>query len=96
MASGELSETELSSIARKLSEQLTANKRAFWVDPEIHAQHHEWVKQRKQDEDDLRSFRQKVIQSAILYAVPLALAFVALASWKAIVAAIQANGIIGP
>lgn len=78
-----LTPEEIDAIALKTSEHMTDKKRAQWVDPDTHAEHHDWVKRQMVSEEEKRKIKQKIIQSAIVWAAPICLGFVATALWHA-------------
>lgn len=80
-----LKQDEIDLIASAVTEKLVNEKRAYWVDPETHAEHHEWVKKQIESEKDRRKFRQQVIRSSILWAVPIVIAFVVTSTWKELI-----------
>lgn len=84
-----LDQEDINAIAAKTSEYMIANKKLQWVDPETHATHHDWIKQKLIDEEEARKVRQKIIQSAIVWVVPICLSFVGFALWQAFKTAIK-------
>lgn len=76
-------------IADKLADRLMSAKRAQWIDPETHSEHHEWVRGRISSEAELRDLKKRIVMSACIWAVPLILAFIASALWREIVASIK-------
>lgn len=75
-------------IADKLADRLMSAKRAQWIDPETHSEHHEWVRGRINNEAELRELKKRIVLSACIWAVPLILAFIASALWREIAASI--------
>lgn len=84
----ELTASQIESISESLARKLVDEKRALWVDPETHAAHHEWIKARLADEADIREMRKRVIESAIVWALPLFLSLIGLAVWQYVKSAI--------
>lgn len=76
-------------IADTLATKIMDSKRAQWVDPETHADHHDWVKGRMASEKDIRELKKRIVMSACIWAVPLILAFLASAVWRDIVRLIK-------
>ena len=87
-----LTDDEINAIAKQMADTLTQQRRLQWVDPETHYQHHEWVEQRRQEDERRREFRNKVIQSATIWAVIIACGYAAKTMWIAFVGAIKASG----
>jgi len=77
-----LSNNDVTAIAKELAEEMTSKKRSQWVDPSTHAEHHEWISERMQAEEEIKAFRRKIIQSSIVWVVPLSLGFVGVALWR--------------
>jgi hypothetical protein len=75
-------------LANKVADRMMSAKRAQWVDPETHANHHEWIKGKQAFESDIKALKRRIIMSACIWAVPLILAFAASALWRSVVAAI--------
>lgn len=46
-----LTDDEINAIAKQMADTLTQQRRLQWVDPETHYQHHEWVEQRRQEDE---------------------------------------------
>lgn len=79
----ELTAEQIDEVANKLAQKLFDEKRALWVDPETHHQDHEWVKSKRLYESELRDLRKKIIQSAVIWAVPIVCGFVIALFWDA-------------
>jgi len=77
-----MSPDEIEAISELVAVKLCDAKRAKWVDPDTHDAHHSWVKQKIQDEEDRRSMRKRVIESALVWAFPLFLGFVGISMWQ--------------
>jgi hypothetical protein len=88
-----LSDQDLDHLAGILTEKIAKHKKALWIESEIHAEDHGWIKQRRQDEADIREFRKRVLQSATIWAVILAIGFISVATWKAVIAAAKSTGL---
>lgn len=86
----DLTEDQLDNIAERMTRKLLDEKRALWVDPETHSQHHEWIKDRLNDEAELKVMRKRVIESALIWAVILLLGFVGMSAWFYVKAAMTA------
>lgn len=80
-----MTEEEATYIATKVADELVDRKRARWIEPEIHAQHHGHVSTWIQRESDLTELKKKIIYSACMWAVPLIIAFVLSSFWQSIV-----------
>jgi len=61
----------LDKIADMLADKLTSSKRAQWIDPETHSEHHSFVGKQIQRESDLMELRQRIVMSACIWAIPL-------------------------
>ena len=85
----ELTHQELDAIAEKIAIKLIDEKRAMWVDPEIHHEDHQWIKSKRFDEVELKKLRRKIIESAVIYAVPIVCGFVALVFWDGLKEALK-------
>lgn len=72
-----LTPDDIESIAELTAKKLIDEKRAKWVDPDTHDNHHEWVRKKMQDENDRRAMRRRVIESALIWALPIFLTFFA-------------------
>jgi hypothetical protein len=78
----------LDELADKVADKIMAAKRAYWVDPETHADHHDWVRAKKAGEEEFKQLRRRIILSACIWAVPIILAFIVSAIWRDVVARI--------
>ena len=83
MATG-ITDAQIDEIAHRVAAIMSAQQ----IPDCLHDAQHEWVKMRMQDEADMRAFRKRVIEAAIIYVIPLALGFVCFALWRTIRAAI--------
>jgi len=81
-----LEATEIDLIAERTATLLAEKKRAHWVDPEIHAEHHSWTSLQITAQDRRREFwegvRQKIVASAAIWALPILIGAIALVSWE--------------
>jgi hypothetical protein len=84
-----LSKDDIDLIAEEVAKKFIESKRAHWVDPEVHAVHHEFIKQRITDEEDYRRFRRRAMQSALLWMLPIILGFIGLAVWRQLLGQIK-------
>ena len=84
-----MEQQDIDRIAAKVADELSTRKRAQWVDPETHMQHHQHVAVLIRREADLAELRKKIIYSACMWAVPLICAFVLSSSWQAVLRAIK-------
>ena len=76
-------------LAEVVANRIMSAKRAQWVDPETHSEHHDWIKQKVAEEEDLRLLRRRIIASACIWAVPLIMAFLASAFWRELIRLIK-------
>lgn len=76
-----LSSEELDRVAEILAEKLFNEKRALWIDPEHHHAQHQWIHSKMLDEEEMRKLRRKIIESAVIWAVPLIVGFVCMIFW---------------
>ena len=77
-----LSDEELAQFANRVAEEIAGKRRAQWIDPQTHHEHHEWVKIQKSREEEFKALRQKIITSACLWAVPIVCAFILSVFWR--------------
>lgn len=84
-----MTENDAAILAKKVVDELTTRKRAQWVDPETHFEHHRHVATLMQREADMSELKKKIIYSACLWALPLLLMWVASSFWQSIVRAIH-------
>jgi hypothetical protein len=91
MAEDTLSDEQLDSIANRLADELIQRRRAQWVDPETHSQHHQWVEGRLQAESERKQLINKIILSACIWTIPLILLWVASSFWHSFLDAIGAG-----
>jgi hypothetical protein len=86
-----LTADEIDLIAGKVADELASRKRAQWVDPETHSDHHRHVAGLIQREADMTELRKKITYSACIWAVPFILLWVASAFWQSIMRAVQVS-----
>lgn len=84
-----LTQDDIDAIAEEVANKFIESKRAHWVDPEIHAIHHDYIKNRIADEEDYRRFRRRAMQSALLWMLPIILGFIGLAVWRQLLGQIK-------
>lgn len=81
-----LTPEDVEALATRTADVLTERKRAHWVDPQLHAEHHSWTAVQIQAELDRTEFwrgvRQKILVSAAIWSLPILLGAVMLASWE--------------
>jgi hypothetical protein len=65
-------------------------ERTLDVDPRVHADHHRWVEDKRLEEAEERAMRRSILKSGIGWAFPLFLGYIALVTWRDIVARIGA------
>jgi len=65
-----------------ISEQVA--NRLFRVDAETHEEHHDWIKEKIAAEVERRRSRRRILESALIWALPLALVFVGTALWESV------------
>lgn len=82
-----LTDDQLDVIAEKTAERMISAKRAQWIDPETHHEHHEWVKTRITDAEHWREAKRRIALSACIWAVPIIIGFIAVSVWRQIVSA---------
>lgn len=70
---------------------VTANQK-MWVDRETHYNHHQWVEEKKADEELNRDFKRKIIQAGVVWALFPILGFVVWAVAKAAIEYINHQG----
>lgn len=70
-----LTTQDIEAIASKTADELSTRKRAQWVDPETHQEHHTWVSRQLKRETEYSELRQKILTSACIWAIPIVLAF---------------------
>jgi len=75
-------------LADKVADRIMVAKRLQWVDPETHANHHEWIKGKQAFEEDIKNLKRRIILSACIWAVPIILAFLLSSVWRSVIAAI--------
>ncbi len=56
-----------------------------------HSEDHKWIEQKREDEEDARQFRKKIINGLAMWAIFAAVAYIGRAVWKAIALAIKAG-----
>ena len=76
-----LSTEDLDQLAALLMEKMFDEKRARWIEPEEHHAQHQWIKTKMLDEEEMRKLRRKIIESAVIWAVPLIIGFVCAVFW---------------
>jgi len=81
-----MTEDHIERLAQRTADVLLS--RSPWGSPEAHADDHRWIKERREAQQVWRRMRAKVLASAAIWAVPIILAFVAVASWEKIVRAL--------
>lgn len=72
-------------LASRIADELSTRKRAQWVDPETHMQHHQHVAVLIRREEELTELKKKILYSACMWAIPLIFAFVLSSFWQSIV-----------
>lgn len=85
-----MSPDEIEAVSDLVVKKLCDAKRARWVDPDTHDDHHNWVAAKMKDEEERRAMRRKVIESSIGWALPIFLAFIAVSAWQSILHSIKA------
>lgn len=83
-----LSDQELDSLAERLSVCLIDSRRAHWVDPETHADHHEYLRDKISSETEMKAFRKKVAESTAVGGLILLLGFLGTAIFQAVANAV--------
>ena len=76
-----LSDDDATKVASLIADELTTKKRAQWIDPETHSDHHAWIGDKQKNEQEWKKFRSKVLESSVGWAVPLVLMFICVAMW---------------
>jgi hypothetical protein len=82
---------EIDTLAVRVADELSSRKRAQWVDPDTHSDHHRFVGRQMQREIDMTELKRKIAYSACIWAVPFILLWVASSFWQSIVRAIQVS-----
>lgn len=85
----EMSAEQLDKIAARVADELTDRKRALWVEPETHHRHHAWVDSKIVDEEEIKALKKKIIESAVIWAVPIIIGFVVSIFWDGLLAFIK-------
>lgn len=88
----EYSTEDLDRVAAILAEKLFNEKRALWIEPEQHHAQHQWVHSKMLDEDEMRKLRRKIIESAVIWAVPIIIGFVCAVFWDGLLQMIKRAG----
>lgn len=72
---------QLDRVASILAEKLFNEKRALWIEPEAHHSQHKWIESKMLSEEQMRQLRMKIIESAVIWAVPIIAGFVLMVFW---------------
>lgn len=75
-------EEEIDLLAQKVAEELDKKTRAFWVEPETHFTHHQYVTAQIDRQRDRNELRNQVIKSACIWALPIVIGWFVAASWS--------------
>lgn len=78
----DLTDEQAEEIAERVARKIMEEKRAAWIDSETHAKHHNWVKNKMQDEDDWRAMRKRIIESSLAWALPIFITAMCTALWQ--------------
>lgn len=81
----DLSAEQIDRVAELLAEKLFNEKRALWIEPEQHHAQHQWIQSKMLDEEEMRKLRRKIIESAVIWAVPLIVGFICMVFWDGFV-----------
>jgi len=76
----ELSETQSNNIADKIVIKLESSRS---LSSQKHDVHHKWVDDKIDSEKETRKARKRIFESSLIWALPIALGFIATAVWKA-------------
>ena len=80
----ELTPKNIEQISDAVVSRMISIKREYWVEPESHYIQHSWVIEQMQEQIEWRKFRNKILQSAVIWALIGFLGFGAMAFWKEI------------
>lgn len=83
---------DVASISQQVAEQMVERKRAYWIDPETHARDHALITRIRAEREEGRQFRQKIIQSATIWAVILLIGWLGVVIWQAFGDAVRSGG----
>lgn len=71
--------------SEKTAEKMCAAKRAQWIDPDTHSDHHRWTAEQIALRAERRAMYRKVAESGLTWAFLLFLGFLAVAAWQSFV-----------
>lgn len=83
-----MTETEIREMAEIVAESLRRNGSPYWVEPNTHKSHHDWVSGRLKAENELVELKKKIVYSACIWAVPIIIAWATSSMWASFVKAI--------
>lgn len=84
----DLSEQQVELIAQKVAALVRTEDEAHTIQ---HAKHHEWVENRIRDERQLKEIRKRIVESTVIWALPIALFFLGKAIWYYVKAELEAG-----
>jgi len=85
----ELSDVETERIAQQITTKLAENKQTHWVESEIHYLDHQWVKHQRENQQDVKAFRDKVIQSSLAGVFVIIIVFTLKTLWKTFITTVK-------
>lgn len=83
-----LEKSDLEALSDMTADKILEKRRALWIDPESHYNDHAWIKTLRTEREERRKAWNKIIQSALLWALLVALAFLGKAVYNEVVHAL--------
>lgn len=87
-----LSAEDIDQLAAILMVKMFDEKRARWIEPEEHHEQHQWIRSKMLDENEMRKLRRKIIESAVIWAVPIIIGFVCAVFWDGLLQMLKRAG----
>lgn len=68
--------------ARAIAAEVVSELHGARIDPAQHAADHRWVQEKRKAQAEWATLRRKIVTSSAIWAIPLLLGFLAVASWE--------------